>query len=255
MQAMFTLQDDLYVPSDPARGVWSEDSLHGRAVVGLVGHVLVKRYGKAGMLPARLTIDMPRLSRFAPIRIESRLLRDGGRLHLAEAVLTIEGEEYARATCQFLRQGESPQVPRWSGEAWDAAHPDSLETLPINHRGTPFEWRNASGGLGSRLPRHMWMREKFLLVDGEPLSGWDRVALAADFASPWAHAARGDPGYINTDVTLQIYREPEGEWIGFEATGHQASHGIAVGNCRIHDVSGPLGFVATTAIAHRPLRE
>lgn len=241
-----------FVPLEPARGYWSRDSLHGRTVVGVLGHVLQARHGDDGFLPARLTVDMHRLPRFARFTVESCVVRDGGRLRLVEAILMADGVEYARSTAQFLRTGQGPDKPRWAGEPWDAPHPDDLPSSPISGRldgGAPlFDWKIVAGKMGSPPPRQCWLREARPLIEGEPLSAWDRLVSGVDFASPWTHGVPFDPGYINTDVTLQIHRLPVGEWIGYEATGHQASQGVAVGQCRLHDLSGPIGFAATTAL-------
>ena len=48
------------------------------------------------------------------------------------------------------------------------------------------------------------------LVEGMPLTPFVRVAVAADFASPWANAGEQGLGYINSDVTLYLHR-PAGE--------------------------------------------
>lgn len=251
MSAMLIAEGERFVPTERARGYWSSNSIQGRVLVGIVGHVLNARHGGDGFLPARLTVDMHRMAPFAPFTIQSRVIRDGGRLRLAEAVLAIEGQEYVHATCQFLRDGMPPEPPRWSGGNWDAPHPETLPPMPPEKGITLFDWRNISGHMGSPPPRRMWMREVFDLIEGVALSPWDRLVAGVDFASPWAHGVPFDPGYMNTDVTLQVHRMPRGEWIGFEATGHEASRGVAVGQCRIHDIEGPIGFAATTAL-HQP---
>ena len=251
MSAMFAVQGDSFVPLETARGYWSHNSMHGRAIIGILGQVLDVRHGGAELLPARLTVDMHRLAPFRPLTIETRVLRDGGRLRLAEAAMVIDGTEYARASCQFLRPGVSPDKPRWSGGRWDAPHPDTLPSLPPGKGVNIFEWKNVAGRMGSPLPRQMWMRELHDLIEDVPLSPWARLVAGADFASPWAHGVPYDPGYINTDLTVQIHRLPEGEWIGYETIGHEASSGIAVGQCRLHDVTGPIGFASATAL-HNP---
>ncbi len=248
---MLIAEGEGFVPTERARGYWSRNSIQGRVLVGIVGHVLNERHGGDGFLPARLTIDMHRMAGFAPFTIESRIIRDGGRLRLAQAVLISDGQEYVHATCQFLRDGVPPEKPRWSGGNWDVPHPETLPQERLGEGVPLFDWRNISGKMGSPPPRRMWMRETLPLIEGAALSPWDRLVAAADFASPWAHAVRFDPGYMNTDVSVQVHRMPRGEWIGFEATGHEASRGVAVGQCRIHDLEGPIGFAATTAL-HQP---
>jgi hypothetical protein len=104
-------------------------------------------------------------------------------------------------------------------------------------------------------PRRCWLKEKRELVGGEALSPFVRVAMAADLSSAFAHT--GDRGlrYINSDVTLYLARLPRDEWIGFEATDHQAADGVATGGCRLYDLDGPIGSANVCALAqHRKRR-
>ena len=66
-----------------------------------------------------------------------------------------------------------------------------------------------------------------------------RVAVAADFASPFANAGDQGLGYINSDVTLYLHRLPVKEWIGFEVVNHRATDGVAIGECWLYDERGP----------------
>ena len=78
-----------------------------------------------------------------------------------------------------------------------------------------------------------------------------RVALAADFASPFANAGEQGLGYINSDVTLYLHRLPVKEWIGFEVVNHHATDGIAIGECWLYDQQGAIGTSTVAALAQR----
>ncbi|MET0371505.1 MAG: hypothetical protein ABW039_09030 [Sphingobium sp.] len=246
----FARDGALYVPLEPTHGYWKHDSLHGRAIVGLIGYEMERVHGADGLVPVRYNVDMHKLARFAPVAIETRVIRDSARLRLVEAVMLLDGVEHARAQCQFLRAAEAPPGRVWAPAPWDAPPPDALTPLPVGKLPRLFDWIPISGKLGHYAPRQMWMREHYDLVEGEPLTPWSRVTLAADFASPWTHGGDAGIRYINTDVVVQVHRMPVGEWIGFEASGHEASQAIAVGQCRIYDVEGPLGYVFCTALAN-----
>jgi acyl-CoA thioesterase len=107
------------------------------------------------------------------------------------------------------------------------------------------------GGWNTFGKRRLWMREIRPLIDDEPMSGFVRLALAADFASPFANFSDEGLGYINSDATLYIHRPLAGEWIGFEVMNHQAREGVAVGECWLYDVEGPLGLAAVCAITQK----
>jgi hypothetical protein len=247
--ASFAAEGDVYRPLDLARSYWSRDALGGRAIVGLLGYEIERRHGAAGSVPARLTVDMFRLAPFRPLQIASRIIRDSARLLLVEADLMAAGEIVARATCQFLRSTAAPPGQVWSPGPWDAPPPKTLAPVTEGERPRSFELRTVRGSFGGATEKHCWIREKYALVEGVPHSAFSRAAIAADYASPLVHAGDAGIRYINTDITLHLHRLPEGEWIGFEATGHEASQGIAIGHCRLHDSTGAIGFVSCTALA------
>jgi hypothetical protein len=102
--------------------------------------------------------------------------------------------------------------------------------------------------MGTLGPRRLWMSEVRELVAGSPVSPFVRVAVAADFASPFANAGDQGLGFINSDVTLYLHRPPVTEWVGFEVVNHQSRDGIAIG---LYDEQGPIGTSIVAALAQR----
>ena len=76
-----------------------------------------------------------------------------------------------------------------------------------------------------------------------------RAAAAADFANPLSNGGDAGLNFVNADVTLYLHRLPVGEWIGFEVASHQSASGVAVGECTLYDVEGPIGRSAVCAVA------
>jgi acyl-CoA thioesterase len=108
------------------------------------------------------------------------------------------------------------------------------------------------GGFGAEGERQIWVKEVRELVGGVALTPFQRVAVAADFASPFAHASSDQGlGYINTDVTVYLHRLPDSEWIGFRSVNHQATDGVAVGECWLYDAAGSIGFASCSALAQK----
>jgi hypothetical protein len=94
------------------------------------------------------------------------------------------------------------------------------------------------------------MRDIHPLVTGEQLTPLVRVAMAADLASPVSHFSNRGLSFINADYTVYLGREPRGEHIGIQPSGHISERGVAAGHCVVHDVHGPVGFVANAAVAN-----
>ena len=77
-----------------------------------------------------------------------------------------------------------------------------------------------------------------------------RLGLAGDLASGEANTSSRGLHFINADYTVYLGREMQGEYIGLQPYGHVSARGVAVGQCVVHDERGPLGFIATTALAN-----
>jgi hypothetical protein len=254
--AFFTFDGTAYHPQPMARGPWAADSLHGRVVIGLLGHELERTHGQgevggADWMPARLTADMYRLPNFSPIATKITVIRGGKRIKIVDCELIQEGKSVARGTCQFLIRGENAPGKTVSPPKWGAPHPDTLPPPPPNQfGGRMWKMRNVGDWFGTTetARRGAWMAEIRELVAGVPLTPFARVAAAADFASPLANRHETGLGYINTDITVYLHRLPVGEWIGFEKINHHATDGIAIGECFLHDVEGPIGSASCAAL-------
>ena len=99
--------------------------------------------------------------------------------------------------------------------------------------------------------RRLWMSEVRDIVEGDPLTPFSRVAVACDFASPFANMSSTGLAWINSDVTLYLHRLPATEWIGFESVNHQATDGVAIGECYLYDELGSIGSATVAALTQR----
>src|SRR5690606_16623781 len=93
------------------------------------------------------------------------------------------------------------------------------------------------------------MRDYRQIVGGHPLPPFSRVALSADFVSPFSMIGDKGAGFINSDVNLHLHRLPASEWIGFEVVNHQATDGIGLGQVRLYDIEGSIGAATASAVA------
>lgn len=242
---------DAFQPLDMARGFWGpNDNLHARVMIGLFAREFERLHGEPDFQPARLTVDLYRLPDLSPISVTTRLIRQGGRIKVIEGEMFSSGQSIARASCQLLRRTQQPEGRVWSRPGWNAPHPDLVP--PPEKPFTPrwemkFIGEHASGD----APRRTWLREIRPLVEGEAYTPFVRIATGIDYTSPISHAGSNGLDFINSDVTLYLHREPVGEWIGYEVTDHQSQAGVAIGQCTLHDVEGPVGFSSCAALAQR----
>ncbi len=250
-EPFFSRNGDRFIPNPISRGPWDQTSLHGRVVIGLLGAEIERRHGDPDFMPARLTVDMYRLPDLSPAEVVTRVVREGRRIKVIDAEYLIDGKSMARATCQMLRRTRNPDGTVWSPPPWDAPSPGDIAppTDPRSALGGMWEIRPISGAMGTLGPRRVWMREVRELVGGDLLTPFAEVAVGCDFASPFANAGDRGLAYINSDVTLYLHRLPVTRWVGYEVVNHQATDGVAIGECVLHDEQGPIGTATVTALA------
>jgi hypothetical protein len=251
-EPFFRRDGELYQPTPSSRGPWSETSLHGRVVAGLLAHEIEQRYGEPEFMPARLTIDMYRLPDLSAAAVSIRPIREGHRIKVIDAEYSVGGVSMARATCVFLRKSENPEGIVWTPPNWDAPKPSDLPPEePRRNMGGMWATRPISGGFGTVGEKKLWMSDFRDLIEGQAFTPFTRVAVAADFASPFANSGDKGLGWINADITLYLHRLPTTEWIGFEVKNHGATEGVAIGECWLYDEQGPIGTSSVMALAQR----
>ena len=105
-----------------------------------------------------------------------------------------------------------------------------------------MEWRYARGTFVERGPASVWMRMRMPLVEGEPISPLSRVLSAADSGNGISAELdfRTDL-FINTDLTVHLFRMPEGEWVCIDAQTRQDANGIGVAQSVIWDEHRRIG--------------
>jgi Thioesterase-like superfamily len=249
----------VFHPGDFCRGPWNRNSLHGRAVAALLAYGVEQHVPAEGgdeWHIARLTVDMFRLAPHAPTTLRTAVVRDGNRIRSIDATLVIEGVEVARASGLILRRSDvaptswvAPGAAREPVAPPEAGAPMEAGEGPFGDHRDGWEVRQvrpAEGGDASVA----WLRMAHAFIEGEATSAFVRAAGAADFANP--HSNRSEPrqAFINADMTLHLFRYPEGEWVGFEVAAHDSVGGVAIGSCVVRDLSGPIGRSTVATIAN-----
>jgi len=250
-EPFFRIENDRYQPTQASVGPWDPNSLHGRVIIGLLGAEIERLHGDPEFLPARLTVDMYRLPDLSPVEVTTRVVREGRRIKVVDAEFVSGGKSAGRATCQLLRRTENPSGEIWMPEPWDAPTPANTPDPDDPRMGMNGMWamKPIRGAFGVVGRKQTWMAEVRELVEGRPLTPFVRVAVAADFVSPFAHSGSEGLQYINSDVSVYLHRETVGDWLGFDVVSHGATAGVAVGDCALYDERGRIGTASCCALA------
>ena len=247
--ASFTRDGDRLVPSAASVSPWSPDMVNGHQIGGLIAWGALGECPDPDMQLTRLTVDMFRPVPMKPLEIRTEMVRDGRRIKLVEVGVFCDDVEVTRGTTLLLRRGEDPAVPEpWAKPHWDARPPEEFDSP--HHAGTEMRaWEiRQEGGIYSDDRGRAWLRELAPFVEGEDLAPAMRACLAADFANPLTNGGSGGLAFINTDVTVYLARDPIGEWVGMESTGHVRDQGVAVGSATVYDLHGRIGEAVLAAI-------
>ena len=92
------------------------------------------------------------------------------------------------------------------------------------------------------------MRALPLLPDETP-SGFQRIAPLADCGNAVSRNADLDTfGFLNTDLTILLHRDPVGEWCGSDAVSRWEPTGHGMSDALLFDERGPIGRAIQTLI-------
>ena len=248
-EAFFHPDGDALVPAEFATSPWGE-VLHGRLIGGLTARETERaRADDPDLACGRLTIDMFRSAAVAPVRVTSRTIRSGRRIVVLEVTIGQESGLIGQGRAVLLRRSEQPvPAPLLGTPPWDAPTPQDLGApRPASAGRWTAPWNSWTA---TESPRGMWIQETHPLVTAEEPTPLTRLALAADLASPAANSSADGLHFINADYTVHLGREPDGEYIGIQPVAHISTNGVGAGHCIAHDLDGPVGFIATTALAN-----
>ncbi len=244
------------VPAAFATSPWGQ-VLHGRLIGGLTARAAEQARASAPELAcSRLTVDMFRSVPLAPVTVTTRTVRQGRRIAVIDVAVEQGGDLVGQGRAVLLLRSEQPAGAFRPAPAWDAPAPARLGPPPRQQPSSgrqwtaPWELWPLAGADRPGLSEGLWMRDVHPLVTGEPLTPLVRTAMAADLASPVSHFSAGGLSFINADYTVYLGREPHGEYVGIQPCGHISEHGVAAGQCVLHDEAGAVGFVTMAAVAN-----
>lgn len=244
------------------RGPWDERMMHGGAPSALLAHAIEQSGPGAELVVTRLTVEFLGGVPVGHVAVETKLAKPGRRFQIVDATLEADGRRACLARAVRVRRAEMPDA---------AAVPPSLRSsapLPAPDAGEPWlqfvagdelfypgatEIRLVGGETGSGHAI-AWIRLLGELLPGVPPSPLVRACAAADFANGLSAILPFEEWlFVNTDLTVHLHREPEGEWIGLDAQTVSGAAGIGLAGGVLHDLHGPCGTCAQSLfVARRP---
>ncbi len=259
MDALFTLENNRYLPTLWARGPWDPQLLHGGPPAVLLARALEDERDDPDLLISRLTVDLMRPVRMAPLHTTTQRVRKGRRIQLVDALLHDGDTVVARATALMLkRNGDASSVSAplparlLSWQVLETREPKKVGNMTDESDDRLFH-RHVDVRLVPRthpdLPFATWLRVPYGLLPGQALTHFERTVAAADYVSPVGSMANPpNRGFINADFTLSLSRDPVSEWLCFESLGRPDQAGIATSVVNLYDEAGLLGAITCSCL-------
>jgi hypothetical protein len=240
------LGDDVYRSTAHTVGPWSPEHQHMGPPSALLARQLERSAPGVDAVLARLTVEILGPVPVLDLSVRAWVQRPGRSVRLTGAELLAADRPVVRAWAWWLGATDttgvvagvpSPMPPVSAGT--ELVRPDGWQTGYLD----AMEWVSIHGGFGEDGPATLWARQRVLTVDGEEPSPLQRLMAVADSGS--GAASRLDIRqwlFINTELTVHLWRAAVGEWIGLDADSTLGPTGIGVARTTLFDSAGAVGF-------------
>jgi Thioesterase-like superfamily len=250
---------DTYRSSALTRGPWHPDHQHAGPPIALVCRAVERAALEHGLTHvSRLTANLLRPVPIGELAVEVATDYAGRNAAHYSARLIAGEKEVARFTALVQREYDVTLPDNLPGHPAPMA-PQGPDESPIAT--FPFAGKQAgyadlvetrvARGLFFNGPCATWFRLRYPLLEGETPSVYQRVAVAADSGngiSAILDFARFS--FVNSDLTINLLRRPQGEWICLDARTHLGSNGCGLAESMLFDVHGLVGM-ATQSLSIR----
>lgn len=225
---------------------WNDHEQHLAASAGLLVHAIEQHEPRKDMQLAKVTFDIYGFIPLRPTLVRVRTVRPGRTIELIEAEffvddrLIIVGRAWrlsvqdttAAAGCDLPPMPALAECERQNmSEMWPGGFIRSVERY------------DAAGWKPGRT--RTWLRTDLPVVEGEQPSAVTRFLCVMDGAN--GIAVRADPRewmFPKVDLTVHLFRQPEGDATGFDTTVAMGDTGLGLTMTTLHDERGPVGRLA-----------
>ena len=239
-----------YQSSELTRGPWHPDHQHAGPPVALVCRAVEAAAREHGLTHiARLTANLLRLVPICELQIEVKPVYVGRNAAHFAVQLTANGKEVGVFTALAQRESEFVVPDGLPGHPLPTVPVSPDDAKPVNfpfagrHVGYSdlMETRTARGHIFGG-PCAIWFRMRHPLVEGETPSAYQRVAVAADSGNGISAVLDYERySFVNTDLTINLLRHPQGEWICLDARTYLGANGCGLAESTLFDAHGLIG--------------
>ncbi|HEV3357778.1 MAG TPA: thioesterase family protein [Pseudonocardiaceae bacterium] len=244
------MDDAFYLPLGEGRfastkhtiGPWSADSQHMGPPAALLARALQQCAPREDLELARITVEILGPVPIAELEVRAEVLRPGRAVELLGAELLADGRPVARASAWRIARTDTTGIAVPTARALVPLS-ESVQVHPpegwIDGYLSAMEWFAVRGDWVQPGAAAAWARQRVALVEGEEPSGLQRLMAVADSGNGLSNRLDiREWMFINTELTVHLLREPDGEWIGLDAETAIGPTGLGIASSVLHDRAG-----------------
>ena len=234
--------------SEHVGGAWNVAEQHIAPALGLIAHAIERDH--AARRPdrlriARLSYDILGTLPIDAVEIAVSVVRPGRTIELVEARLSHGGRVAVTARAWLLQAFDTVAL---AGSAFPAMPPPEAMTPWHGHEVWPGGFVRSVDVRRTALAKgraSSWVRSDLALVAGEDVSATAHALGIVDIANGLAtREAPAEVAFPNVDLTVHLFAEPAGPWIGLDTAVSFGAAGIGLTHSTLHDSRGPIGTVS-----------
>jgi hypothetical protein len=233
------------------RGPWDPSHQHAGPPIALACRALEQAGAAHGLTHlARLTANLIRPVPIDTLDVEVAADYLGKSAGHFNAQITAQGKLCVRLTALLQREQPLTVPPDRPGHPLPLAPRPWQESpevsMPFRHPqrlgyGDLVDSRVAEGRM-FHGPSTVWFRLAYPLVAGETPTGYQRVMVAADSGNGISAALDLQRfTFVNSDLTVNLLRKPQGEWICLQARSLLGGNGCGLAESTLFDEAGLIG--------------
>ena len=255
MSAFYEPDGDGFRATPLTRGPWDPGAQHAGPPAAVLGRAFEELPEAEDFQVCRVTFEILRSVPIAPVEVEARIVRPGRRVQMLEAELRVDGEVLMMARAWRLRTApvdlpaEAVAIPPGPSLPTEPGPSTFLPSGQDVGYHTAMELRFTAGAFTEIGPATAWLRMRPPLVAGEEPTPLQRALIAADVGNGISGAVDFRRFvFVNVDLTVQIERLPDGEWVCVDAVTLPRPTGNATAESVLSDERGRLGRALQTLL-------
>lgn len=232
-----------YEPSLHAQGAWNPNEQHMAPATGVICAELEAFNPQEYLSFGRINLDIWGLISLAPFTVSVTSIRPGRTIELLEARLEAEGKTCIVAHAWRMLVSDTSSVAGFEENSMPKLA-DCQDWDGMQKWGGGFiksmQFKAASTNRPGR--GQVWMNTDIQLVEGQKNSSFVHMMGMSDTSN--GIVTRVEPGewmFPNVDLNINLFRMPQGKWLGHDTKQQYGANGIGLTTSVLHDELGVFG--------------